>query len=233
MRLYLIPISHNCIKVRRALELKGLPFEPVAINPMNRKPVRRATGQPLVPALVDGEHRLADSTRILRYLEEAYPQPSLLPVDFADRAACWLIEDWADAVFMKLTRRIAYWNVINTPGAVQRIFFPHARGLKRSVMTWRARRALTQRFGLSAAADAVDRVEAVRLARLALDRIAGRPTLFGERVTFADIGLATMAAPLMACAGFVANERAVADLLEWAEPHLGAEVVARYRRPPF
>ena len=56
MRLFQIPFSHNCVKVRRVLDLKGLDYETVNINPALRRDVKRASGQELVPVLVDGGH---------------------------------------------------------------------------------------------------------------------------------------------------------------------------------
>jgi glutathione S-transferase len=111
MRVIQIPFSHNCVKVRRALELKGLPYETLDVLPMNRAPVVAASGQGLVPVLEDDGGAVADSTAILRHLEAAHPEPSLLPEDPAQHAACWLIEDWVDGAFMKLTRRLAYWQI--------------------------------------------------------------------------------------------------------------------------
>ncbi|MBA2564471.1 MAG: glutathione S-transferase N-terminal domain-containing protein, partial [Gemmatimonadetes bacterium] len=116
MRLIQIPYSHNCVKVRRALELKGLPFDTEDIAPMDRSAPKRASGQALVPVLVDGERAIADSTAILLYLEERYPERPLLPAESRLRAECLLLEDWADAAFMALTRRLAYWAVLAQPG---------------------------------------------------------------------------------------------------------------------
>lgn len=49
-----------------------------------------------VPALVDGEFSLYDSTVICEYLGERYPDPPLCPRDPKLRAECRLIEDLAD-----------------------------------------------------------------------------------------------------------------------------------------
>ncbi len=48
-----------------------------------------------IPAFRDGEVRLFESSAILRYLEEAFPGPSLLPQNIRDRA---LGEQWVSAV---------------------------------------------------------------------------------------------------------------------------------------
>ncbi|MCP3980927.1 MAG: glutathione S-transferase family protein [bacterium] len=229
MQLIQIPFSHNCIKVRRTLELKGLNYDVLDISPMDREPVFAATGQRLVPALVDGDRTISDSTEILRYLERQTPRPSLLPDDAADHAACWLLVDWADRALMAVTRRLAYWQVINTPGTLARLFFPTRRGLARGLMTLAARRAVTRRFRLSAERNARDRDEVRRAARLALERLAGRDFLFGDRAGVADVTLASMAAPLLAAGEQVGADDAIRDLLAWAEPILGDDVAQLYR----
>ncbi|MNE67164.1 Maleylpyruvate isomerase [compost metagenome] len=47
---------------------------------------RALNPQQLVPLLVDGEVRIAQSLAILEYLDEVYPVPPLLPADPAQRA---------------------------------------------------------------------------------------------------------------------------------------------------
>jgi hypothetical protein len=50
MRLFQIPFSHNCVKVRHVLDLKGIPYETVNINPLWRLDDARVRSV-LVPAL--------------------------------------------------------------------------------------------------------------------------------------------------------------------------------------
>ena len=227
MLLIQIPFSHNCIKVRRALELKGLSYETLDIAPMDRKPVIAASRQGLVPALEDDGRCIHDSTEILRYLEKTYPESSLMPENPAQHAECWLIEDWADSSFMALTRRLAYWQRLKTPEVLAERFFPEAGKLKRKLMMVAVRRVLTRRFHLSAEHNSRDEKEAPRLARLALLRLAGKPGFF-QRVTVADIGLASMIAPLWVAADQVQKDPAVSELLHWSRPIVGEQVLRTY-----
>jgi len=48
------------------------------------------------PALVDGDLSVFDSTIILEYLEDAYPEPSLRPASAADRARVRMLEEVMD-----------------------------------------------------------------------------------------------------------------------------------------
>lgn len=228
MRLIQIPFSHNCVKVRRTLELKGLPFEIEDISPVDRSTVRDASGQGLVPVLVDGDRSVSDSTAILLYLESTYPERPLLPVDPALRAECLVLEDWANAAFMELTRRLAYWNVLASPGVLESLFFPADRGLRRRIKRKVARRVVRRRFRLSEARNRRDEAEARRLAGLAVARLDGRPHLVGGTLTLADVALAAMSAP-MAGAAAVRDDPQVRELLAWGRTILGEEAVSHYR----
>jgi glutathione S-transferase len=219
MKLIQIPFSHNCIKVRVALALKGLTYETQNITPMDRASVVAASGQGLVPVLVADGRAIADSTAILLYLEERYPDPPLIPFDPAARAECLILEDWADQAFMAISRRVAYGNVLSRPGRLAALFFPQdpaaARWLKERI----AKRRVSQRFGLSPARHAKDLVEAKRVAGLAMARLGGRRWLCGDTPTIADVALATMSAP-MAADREAREDPAVRALLDW-----GAQLV--------
>src|SRR3546814_16742694 len=61
-----------------------------------------------VPVLVDGDLTLFDSTVIFEYLEDAYPQPPLMPRQPAARAQCRLLELTADEILLRPLRRLMY-----------------------------------------------------------------------------------------------------------------------------
>ena len=85
-------------KVRIALYEKDVPFERVRAlhGDCNRTDFLHVNPRAEVPALVDGDFQLYDSTLICEYIEECYPQPPLYPRDPRHRAVCRLIEDIAD-----------------------------------------------------------------------------------------------------------------------------------------
>jgi len=99
LRLYRIPHSTNAERVGLALAHKGLEAESVWVDPDDRSPVRKVSGQTLVPVLVDDEEVIADSTRILEHLEERYPQRPLYPEDTAPRAEMQVFVDWFNRVW--------------------------------------------------------------------------------------------------------------------------------------
>jgi glutathione S-transferase len=99
LRLYRIRHSTNVERVALALAHKGLEAESVWIEPDDRSELRKVSGQTLVPVLVDGVEVVSDSTRILEYLEERYPQRPLYPEDTAPRAEMEVFVDWFNRVW--------------------------------------------------------------------------------------------------------------------------------------
>ena len=79
IRVWRIPFSTNVERVALALGHKGLEAEWVDVDRNDRTAVIEASGQPLVPVLEDDGKLVADSTAILEYLEERFPEPALLP----------------------------------------------------------------------------------------------------------------------------------------------------------
>ena len=77
LQLYHLGPSPNCIKARVALGFKGVPYEPVAVDPQDRAPLVVATGQPLTPAIVHGQVKLFDSGAIMRYVDANFAGPRL------------------------------------------------------------------------------------------------------------------------------------------------------------
>ena len=101
MLVYRIPFSTNVERVALALAHKGLHVEWADLDPADRSEVERLSGQSLVPVLVDDGRVVADSTAILRYLEEKVPVPSLWPDDPARRAELDVFLDWFDRVWKR------------------------------------------------------------------------------------------------------------------------------------
>jgi len=92
IRLYSYWRSSAAYRVRLALNIKGLDYETVAVSLVPGKSEHRQDAyrtrnpQMLVPFLEDGDFGIGQSQAILEYLEEAYPEPSLLPGSKEDRA---------------------------------------------------------------------------------------------------------------------------------------------------
>jgi maleylpyruvate isomerase len=92
MKLYTYFRSSAAFRVRIALNLKGIAYEPAYINMKPPAAGHREPGflavnpQGLVPALLHAGTTLTQSLAIIEYLEEIHPQPALLPAAPVDRA---------------------------------------------------------------------------------------------------------------------------------------------------
>jgi glutathione S-transferase len=101
LRVYRIPFSTNVERVSLALAHKGLEVEWEDVDPADRSPVERVSGQPLVPVLVHDGRVVPDSTVILRYLEDLQPELPLFPRDEARRAELEVFLDWFNRVWKR------------------------------------------------------------------------------------------------------------------------------------
>ncbi len=103
LTLYEHPLSPYAQKNKIALREKGLEFElatPDAIGSGDTgSDFLQANPRGEVPALIDDGFAIFDSTIILEYLEDKWPNPALLPTSAADRARVRMIEDVMDTHF--------------------------------------------------------------------------------------------------------------------------------------
>lgn len=100
--LYQFELCPFCHKVRAGLELKGIPFRKVEVNPMTKKelPALPEGAPKKVPVLQTRGDTVADSTAILGYLEDKLEgKVSFTPKDEAARKLSNEIEEWVDSEF--------------------------------------------------------------------------------------------------------------------------------------
>jgi glutathione S-transferase len=165
MKLYSGPLSLFTAKVRIALDEKALAYERVEVGwslarryEPHHPDVVALNPKRQVPVLVDGDVIVYDSTIILEYLEDRYPEPALYPRDAIARARCRQLESAADELWFP-----PLWDLIE--GA----FYGAASGKGDPSRVEAGRAALTRRY------DALDK------------ELAGREYLCGA-FSVADIG---------------------------------------------
>ena len=103
MLLYEHPLSSYAQKVKIALREKGVAFDvevPADFGTGRTDgPFVAASPRAEVPALIDGDASIVESTIIMEYVEERWPEPALLPRDPAARARARMIEDICDTQY--------------------------------------------------------------------------------------------------------------------------------------
>ncbi|MFP5364670.1 MAG: glutathione S-transferase family protein [Thermoleophilia bacterium] len=119
-RLYVVHSSHPCETVKKALELKGIPYKTVEwLIPTHAVMQRLRFGNRTVPGLkLDGGERITGSRAILRRLDELVADPPLLPADPVARAKVLEAERWGDEVLQSAVRRLAWSALKRRPDAI-------------------------------------------------------------------------------------------------------------------
>ncbi len=109
--LYHTPLSPFCRKIRMMLQEKNLEFELVQENPWDKNLdffALNPAGE--VPVLVEENGTVVSGAYAIgEYLEEGYPQPSLLGRTLAQRAEVRRLTDWFDHKFdYEVTKNILF-----------------------------------------------------------------------------------------------------------------------------
>lgn len=113
IRLYHVPLSPFCRKVRLCLAEKQLKVDLVEERYWLRDPdfLRRNPAGKVPVLRIDGL-TLCESSAICEYLEEVYPTPALMPQDPRERAEVRRLVGWFDdGFFHEVTARVLYERV--------------------------------------------------------------------------------------------------------------------------
>jgi glutathione S-transferase len=101
IRVWRIPFSTNVERVALALAHKRLSVDWVDVPRLDRSQVIAVSGQPLVPVLEEDGRVIHDSTAILDYLEDRYPEPPLYPREESRHAEARILLDWFNRVWKR------------------------------------------------------------------------------------------------------------------------------------
>src|SRR4030095_581894 len=102
MLLYEHPLSSYAQKVKIALREKGITFTaeiPEDLGSGRRGSFAAMNPRMEIPVLIDGDTRIFESTVIMEYIEERWPEPPLLPSAPGRRAFARMTEDVCDTQY--------------------------------------------------------------------------------------------------------------------------------------
>lgn len=211
--LYQIHWSHYVEKVRWALDHKGVAWKAVEVDPLTKRQMHHLkckltleSGHEVytVPVIHDEAANtvVGDSSRILEYLERAYPEPALFPADPGEyhEVKRWML--WLDSTLGLAARRLCYTQIaVEQPGILATLFVPDiAAGEPGSV---KARLTgiilagvLARRFRFLQ--NRADRVfeELEQCLLIAAGRLSTNRFLVGGRFSAADLTLAALSRPV-------------------------------------
>ena len=197
--LYQFPISHFCEKVRWALDFKGLEYRTRNLLPGEHSKVVKALAEKSeLPVLQHNKEVIQGSSQIITYLDQAFPDKLLTPIDPAKKQQALDWEDYADQNIGPHTRLYFYHHLLDATQLIMpllvhgqpwhkqwmfRAIFPEVRKKMRVLMRINEKSACTSLEHIKAAID-----------RLAAQYV-NKPFLTGGQFTRADIAAAALLAP--------------------------------------
>ena len=152
---------------------KGIAIDNVPVNPREPMPeFLEASPFGKMPALRDGDFTISDSSAIVHYLEAKHPEPALIPAEPEARARTIWFEEFADTMLVPATAKIF----------LNRFLRPRLFGQE----------------GDLAAAEEAETQELPPLFDYLEKQLAHADHLVGNRLTLADVAVASPVATLAA-----------------------------------
>lgn len=119
LRLYVVPSSHPCAAVAKALDLKGLPYRVWEWPPPLHVPMQSLlTGSRTVPSLKVDREMISGSRAIMHRLDELVPDPPLYPPAPDARAKVEEADRWGEITFQPIARELIWAGAIRHPEAL-------------------------------------------------------------------------------------------------------------------
>jgi glutathione S-transferase len=186
-------ISYFTGKLEAVIRYMELPYQRVDMGPMGE--MATSTGTAQVPGLQLGDERwMTDTTPIIAWLDQRYPQASVIPRDPVTAFFSRLLEDYADEWLWRPAMHYR-WDYAEGAALQSRVLadevgrdVPLPGFLKRYIIRNRQRKYFTRGDGVTP--ETWDHVEKIYLDTLIhFDKILKtRPYLLGTRPSLADFG---------------------------------------------
>ncbi|CAF1194934.1 unnamed protein product, partial [Didymodactylos carnosus] len=226
LRLYQFSFSHFCDKVRWALDYKNIPYTVVPYHvrePTEGLEHAPQTLQKLVPIIEDPNNRLhedntsffiSDSTPILLYLEERYPdKKSLFPVPSSKQAIidyCLIL----DSTLGLFARRLAYLQVFSEKPAILSINIMPLGDQTQSVDNVESKIKgtivccfLISRYRVHRVKEDQIVENTQKFLRETNEKLMGKQYLFDNQFTAADLTLCALMKPLLSIPSFYPEQK--------------------------
>jgi glutathione S-transferase len=199
-QLYDFRFSHYSEKVRWALDFKGIPYTPHHLLPgFHLTTARKLAPRSCLPILEADGAVIQDSTEIINFLEQTFPDPSLTSPDPRDAKDALEWEEYLDEELGVTLRLWFYYYTLPDRHRALRFLCEGAPWLQRSLfaLSFAAiRRAMTKMMNISAET-ASEAKQRFMLAFDRLDRALERgPFLVGNRFSRADLCACALLWPL-------------------------------------
>jgi len=114
-RIWQSQCSPYSYKVMTYMNYKGIPYKRVNANMADLDWVKKVAGQSIVPVLLTPDDQvMQDSTPIMEYFEEKFPDKSTIPDDHRLAFIMWLIEDFSDEYIPRMQIHTRWGNEQNS-----------------------------------------------------------------------------------------------------------------------
>ena len=135
--LYDFRFSHYSEKARWALDFKGIPYTSRHLLPgFHLRPARKLAPHSCLPILEADGTMIQDSTEIINFLEQTFPDPSLTPPDPTDARAAIEWEEYLDEEIGVTLRLWFYYYTLPDRHRALRFLCQDAPWLQRSLFAF-------------------------------------------------------------------------------------------------
>jgi len=196
MKILEFPHSHYCEAARWALDLKGVAYEREALLPgLHMMKVKRIAPETSVPVLINGDDVVQGSRAIIDYSDRQFVGPPLMPKDDALAGEVEGFETAADKNIGIPLRAIIYNWLLADKKSVAHCFMQNSGSFDRmmfGISYPMLKRVIRQTYIPSQKYVEKARVKFEdEISRLD-DHVAGRTYLIGDRMSRADVMVASM-----------------------------------------
>lgn len=201
--LYQFPLSHFCEKARWLLDHKELDYTAQNLTPgLHRFMIHFRTGQRQLPVLRDKNTWVADSTKIAIYLDQHYPEHTLIRKEPELRERILKIDDLTQQLGIHMRRWLFYY-ILNGERSNAMDILIGEKGVLRDFEKWSIPMLKTailkfhdiNENSMRASKHIID--DLIIKFEAELQQNQSHDYMVGERFTLADISVCSMLAPLL------------------------------------